>query len=164
MVKHTDPFYIAIARTIERYDRQVLAIAPEKKALGFYYTIGNSLKDLPELLLIGNFEPKAATSVLNKLSDKMVEAGRRFLNGERVPMGGEYDPQVWDTTAIAQTMFTLQVTEFFQSKEYTVQQVVLPDPKGRYPTDKRCHKRYRVPVLRPTVDLMAEAMQSTQVH
>ena len=164
MIDHKDPFYLGIARTIERHGSQVLAIAPEKKTPAFYYTIGNSIKGMPELLMIGNIEAKAAMQILNKLSDQMVEANKKFSNGERVNMGGEYDLQVWDTTPVAQLQYTLQCTEFFQTKQYLVQQVVLPDPKGRYPADKRCHKRYRVPVLRPTVDLMADMARSTQVH
>ena len=163
MVKHTDPFYLKIAQTIQQHGRQVLAIAPEGNSPGFYYTIGNAAKEVPELLIIGNFEPKAATAILNTLSEQMIEAGKRFSNGQRVSLGGAHELQVWDTTPIARTQYTLQATEFFQSNDYLVQQVVLPDPKGRYPADKRCHKRYRVPVLRPTADLMAD-MRSTLVH
>jgi hypothetical protein len=160
---HTDPFYINIAKTIEDCGRQIIAVGAENKALAFAYTIGNATKGLPELLLIGNCDPKIAQSVLNKLSDQLLKANKPFVNGERVSIGGKFDLQVWDTTAIAHSQYTLQATEFFHSREYAVQQVVVPDPKGCYPTDKRCHKRYRVPVLRPTVDLMRD-MRSTLVH
>jgi hypothetical protein len=172
MVKQVDPFYQMIATTIAREGRQILCIAAEGKLPAFYYTIGNALRGAPELLLIGNFEEKASTKILNKLSELMLEAGKRFSNGQRVnPFNGEHDLQVWDTTPIAKMQYTTQVGQFLASlegvtgvpKEYMVQQVVLPDPKGRYPADKRCHRRYRVPVLRPTVDLMAD-MRSTLVH
>ena len=93
----------------------------------------------------------------------MLEAGKRYGNGQRINLGGEHDLQVWDTTPVAKIQYTRQATEFFQSSDYLVQQVVMPDPKGRYPDDKRCHKRYRVPVLRPTHDLMAD-IRSTLVH
>jgi len=160
---HTDPFYIGIAQTIQDEGRSIITVGAEKKALAFAYTIGNATKGLPELLLIGNCDPKIAQSVLNKLSDQLLKANKPFVNGERVSIGGKYDLQVWNTTTIAHSQYTIQASEFYQSKEYAVQQVVFPDPKGHYPTDKRCHKRYRVPVLRPTVDLMAD-MRSTLVH
>ena len=173
MVKEPDTFYKQIARTIAEYGRQIMCVEGDHKSAAFYYSIGNLLRGAPELLIIGNFEHKAAAKIINVLSDQMLEAGRRYTNGQRVnPFDGTHDMQVWDTTPIAKMQYTRQVTEFLKSLEgtpglptdYTVQQVVLPDPKGRYPTDKRCHRRYRVPVLRPTADLMAEAMQSTKVH
>lgn len=160
---HTDPFYIQIAKTIEDCGRQIIAVGAEHKAMAFAYTIGNATKGLPELLLIGNCDAKIAQSVLNKLSDELLKSNKPFVNGERVSIGGKFDLQVWNTTAIAHSQYTIQASEFYQSKEYAVQQVVFPDPKGHYPTDKRCHKRYRVPVLRPTADLM-QAIQSTLVH
>jgi hypothetical protein len=166
-----DAFYQTIATTIAREGRQILCIAAEAKLPSFCYTIGNSLRGAPELLLIGNFEVASSQKILNKLSELMFEAGKRFSNGQRLnPFNGEHELQVWDTTPVAKLQYTVQVGEFLQSLEganvpkgYTVQQVVIPDPKGRYPYDKRCHKRYRVPVLRPTADLMAE-MRSTLVH
>lgn len=160
MIEHTDPFYQQIASTIEKHGLQILAIGPEKKVWGFAYTIGNHLKQLPELLVIGNLKDEVAQALLNKITDQMVERKLPFLNGATVNIGGECDLQIWDTTTIAKLQYTLQATEFYQHKEYAVQQVVLPDPKGHYPTDKRCHKRYRVPVLRSTAALM----QSMRVH
>lgn len=165
-------FYQQIARIVARDGRQILCIDAEGKQPAFYYTIGNSLRLAPELLLIGNFEGKAVMKILNRLSEDMLEAGRVYSNGQSVnPFDGEHDMQVWNTTPVAKLEYTRQVTEFLQSlkgkpgvpTDYTVQQVVLPDPKGRYPTDERCHRRYKVPVLRPTTDVMAE-MKSTLVH
>lgn len=164
MIEHKDPFYQKIAAIIKDYDRQVVIVDPEAKQLGFSYTIGNHLKgSLPELLIIGNMDAIIAGTILNQLSNHMLKQCKPFADGERFNIGGEFDLQVWNTSAIAKLQYTIQATEFFQTDGYTVQQVIVPDPKGHYPTDKRCHKRYRVPVLRPTADLMA-GMQSTKVH
>jgi hypothetical protein len=157
---HTDPFYLTIQETIKKHDRQVLAIGPEGKLPPFFYTIGNHLKNLPELLLIGPWKADLGTLALNKLSEQMIEMGHGFKNGELANIGGEHSMQVWDTTVIAKLQYTLQCTEYFGDQNYLVQQVVMPDPKGRYPGDKRLHKRYRVPVLRAT----AAIMQSMRVH
>ena len=157
---HTDPFYLTIQETIKKHDRQVLAIGPEGKLPPFFYTIGNHLKNLPELLLIGPWKADLGTLALNKLSEQMIEMGHGFKNGELANIGGEHSMQVWDTTVIAKLQYTLQCTEYFGDQNYLVQQVVMPDPKGRYPGDKRLHKRYRVPVLRATTEIM----QSIRVH
>ena len=160
MRDHTDPFYIHIKDTIEREERQILAIGPDGKSPPFFYSIGNHLKGLPELLLIGPWKPDLGMQALNLLSTQMLERKGPFGNGEQVNIGGDFDFQVWDTTVISKLQYTLQATEFFGHQEYTVQQVVIPDPHGRYPGDKRVHKRYRVPVLRST----AAVMQSMRVH
>jgi hypothetical protein len=160
MRQHTDPFYLKIQQTIEKHDRQVLAVGPEGKSPPFFYTIGNHLKNLPELLLIGPWESNMTTDLLNMLSAQMIERNTGFLNGELVNIGGEHSMQVWDTTVVAKLQYTCQCTEYFGTQAYAVQQVVMPDPKGRYPGDKRLHKRYRVPVLRAT----AAIMQSLRVH
>jgi Domain of unknown function (DUF4262) len=154
MVEHTDPFYKNIAATIKRTNRQIIGVMPEKKLVGFAYTIGNHLKGVPELLILGNFETEAWQSILNHLSDQMIDLKAQFLDGMIVDIGGKYGLQVWDTTMIAKLEYTRQATEFYQHSDYAVQQVVVPDPKGRYPADKGCHRRYRVPLLRSTVAIM----------
>ena len=160
MREHTDPFYLHIQKTIETHGRQVLAIGPHGKSPPFAHTIGNHANGLPELLLIGPFAPEASEAALNKLSEMMLERQTGFANGELVNIGGEHSIQMWDATLVAKLQYTLQATEYFGHKEYAVQQAVLPDPKGRYPGNKRVHKRYRVPVLRA----MAEIMQSLRLH
>jgi len=160
MIEHTDPFYQKIASTIELHGRQLLAIGAGAKEPAFAYSIGNHLKGFPELLIIGNMQPEIAQSILNKLSDQVIAENKAFLNGALVNIGGKFDLQVWDTTIIAKVQYTLQATEFYRHQEYAVQQIILPDPKGHYPTDKRCHKRYRVPVLRSTTAIM----QSLKIH
>jgi hypothetical protein len=158
---HTDPFYLNIQRNIEEHGRMVLAVGPEgKKSPPFAYTIGNHEHALPELLLIGPFAPEATCKALNMLSARMIEAGAPFGNGELVNIGGEFSMQLWDATAVAKLQYTLQATEYFGHKDYTVQQVVLPDTKGRFPGNRMVSRKYKVPVLRAT----AEIMQSLRLH
>ena len=160
---HSDPFYLEIQKTIAESGRQVMAIGPGDNPLKqppFFYTIGNHFQGLPELLLIGPWEPKATCALMNALSAQMLERKGPFGNGELVNLGGVHSLQVWVTTVIAKLEYTLQATEFYGHNNYAVQQVVMPDPKGRYPGDKRLHKRYRVPLLRATSDIM----QSLWLH
>jgi hypothetical protein len=160
MRTHTDPFYLTIAAKIKSHDRMILGVGPDGRLPPFFYTIGNHLHGLPELLIIGPFNPDACTGILNTLSRQMAERQGKFVNGELANMGGEHSLQVWDATPVAKLQYTLQATEYFGHKDYAVQQCVLPDPKGRYPGDKRVHRIYKVPVLRAT----AEIMQSLRVH
>lgn len=160
MRNHTDPFYVKMANTIKAHGRQVLAIDSEGKAPPFFYTIGNHVKGLPELLLIGPWAPELGCKALNILSEQMLERNHGFANGELANIGGEHSMQIWDATLVAKLQYTIQASEYFGTQDYAVQQVVIPDPKGRFPGDKRVHRHYRVPVLRAT----AEIMQSLRVH
>ena len=113
MVEHKDPFYIRIAQIINQHGRQIIAVAPEKKKQAFFYTIGNSVVGAPELLIIWQLGAKRHNNDLNKLSEQMLEAGKRYGNGQRINLGGEHDLQVWDTTPVAKIQYTRQATEFF---------------------------------------------------
>jgi hypothetical protein len=163
MVEHQDPFYQGIAKTIEEHGCQIIYVDGEARKPAFAYTIGNHLQGYPEFLMIGSMAPNVAQAILNHLVAEVTKARVPFRSGAHPNIGGKLDLQIWDTTAIAKVQYTIQCTEFYHHSNYAVQQVLVPDPKGHYPTDKRCHKRYRVPVLRPTQALM-QAMQSTQVH
>lgn len=160
MREHTDPFYLNITKMITNHGRMILAIGPDGKSPPFFYTIGNHLKGNPELLCLGPWEPSMGQWLLNALSEQMLERGSGFGNGELINAGGEQSLQAWNATVIAKLQYTLQATEYYGHKDYDVQQVVIPDPKGRYPGDKRVNKKYRVPVLRAT----AEIMQSLRLH
>lgn len=154
MIEHTDPFYLGIEKRIRKEGRQILLVDGDPKHRPFYYTIGNHLKGYPELILIGAFKEEFAKAILNMLSE-LAQRTSRFEDGQLVRMSKKGLPlQVWDTTMIAKLEYTRQATEFYQHSDYAVQQVVVPDPKGRYPADKGCHRRYRVPLLRSTVAIM----------
>ena len=159
MIDHSE-FYKQIGETIAEHGRQVIAVGGDRKHKPFFYTIGNHDKGLPELLLIGPFRPDMIMNVLNELSEKTILTGKPFFDGEQANLGGSMDVTVYDTTIIAQLEYTMQATAYYGHKAYRVQQVLLPDPQGRYPTEKVCHKHYRVPVLRPVSTLM----QSVRLH
>ena len=136
-----------IAQTIAQHKRQVVGVIGDKKTPAFAYTIGNQERNLPELLLIGNFDGGMVAAVLDKLSDKLLEQGKPFDNGELVSLGGKDNVAVWDATYDA-LRYTYQAGQFYGNEDYKVQQVVIPDRKGRYPEDPLCHKNWKVPVLK----------------
>lgn len=85
---------------------------------------------------------------LNKLSEMLIERGKPFDNGSSVNLGGAMSLMAWDTQPEAKIRFTIQAGEYFGTDEYTVQQLVLPDPEGHFPDDAKCNKNYVVPVLK----------------
>jgi hypothetical protein len=139
-------FYQHMANVIAEKKRIILAIPNNKKEPGFFYTIGNQEKGSPELLVIGNFDPDAITILLNELSEKLLEQGKPFNNGELINLGGEQSVAVWSATDHVHTEYTIQAGQFYGNEDYEVQQVVIPDNNGRWPEDPLCHKSWRVPV------------------
>jgi hypothetical protein len=137
-----------MANIIATQKRVTLAITGTKKEPGFCYTIGNQEKQLPELLVIGNFKPGHMCDLLNILSEKMIENASAYKDGELVDLGGEYPMLIHTASKEAHNKYTFQAGQFYNNEDYKVMQVVLPDKKGIYPPDPRCHKDYQVPVLR----------------
>ena len=146
--RNIDEFQFQIASNIAMHGRQIIGVIPEPRKTGFSYTIGNHIKGLPELLIIGNFNPHMMGQALNKLSEMLIERGKPFDNGSSVSLGGAMSLMAWDTQPEAKTRFTIQASEYFGTDEYTVQQLVLPDPDGHFPDDPKCNKDYKVPILK----------------
>jgi hypothetical protein len=71
-------FYTDIEHNIARSGQHLFLIFADGATPAFAYSIGNALQGLPELLLIGNFSPRVAGSILNELGRKMREARSRL--------------------------------------------------------------------------------------
>ncbi len=127
-------------KAIREYGRAVLHVG----ASDFTYTIGNANKDLPELLLAGpRVNPVSVRNILNILSDKMIERGKPFDDGEMVDVGGKCPVYICEATAAkVKTEFTVQVGHILGKTDYRVLQVVLCDPAGRFPWDPGCEFPY----------------------
>src|SRR5438034_11618292 len=95
----------------------------------FAYTIGNWLAKLPELLIIGTTKG----SVLNDLSQKMIERGSAFDDGEIVSLGGRFPVKIINADERAQRDYTIQAGQYLGGEYYTVQQVLACDRNGRFP-------------------------------
>ena len=141
-------FFSHIANVIAKNKRQIIGVIPSKKELGFAYTIGNQEKGLPELLLIGNFDSESIAAILNQLSDRMLELKQPFVNESLHNLGGTLSVKLLDALPEAHVKYTIQAGQFYANEDYDVQQVVIPDQKGRWPDDPQCHKNFRVPLLR----------------
>src|ERR1041385_8866225 len=138
-------FLDALAQTIAKHQRQVLFVVGSHAQFGFAYTIGNQEKNLPELLLIGNFDPKAICALLNTLSMTMIDQNAALPPG-KIMLG---QSAVWVINAgpEAKAKYTIQAGQFYANEDYAVQQVLISDEQGRWPDDPLCHKHFKVPLL-----------------
>jgi hypothetical protein len=143
MMAYAEKRRTLIEADIKRDGRQILGV-PDGEPAPFAYTIGNELKGLPELLVVG---VSRKAGFLNLLSDMMVERGAPFAEGEIVDLGGKHPVKIINADAVAKAEYTIQASNFHGHDRYRVQQVLVPDPQGLFPDDGRCDPRYRMPVL-----------------
>lgn len=137
-------FHISVL--LSRFPRAVLCINDIEGGPTHHYTVGNQRKGLPELLLIGNLA--GAEGILHILSDKLLELNKPFGHGDRIILPSGSLVQMWDTCDTAKSDYTFQAGQYFETDDYTVQQVVFSDPSGRFPEDPECHPICKVPVLK----------------
>ena len=135
-----------IERAIAKYGRRLMGVFGDAEDLSFTYTIGNQIHGLPELLVIGTHEGY----LLNVLSEKMLQRGCAFADGELVKSSnGKVTVKIINADAQAREEYTIQAGRFFGGENYAVQQVLLPDPDGRFPDEPKCRKPFStIPVLR----------------
>jgi hypothetical protein len=134
-----------IENDVRQYARSVLCVGRERDSPGFAYTIGNWLAKLPELLIIGT----TRGDILNDLSQKMIERGRSFDDGELVSLGGKFPVKIITADWRAKCDYTIQAGQYLGIENYLVQQVLISDRSGRFPDDPECQHPYStIPVLK----------------
>ena len=132
-----DRFYRDIGNNIDRYGWHLMAIFGDDDGPQFIYTIGNHDYGLPELISIG-----CPPSLFNSVCKRMHQQGRPFTSGELINMGGKYSLMALDAGEEAKASYTVQVGEWYQTDDYSVQQIIIPDTLGRYPGDPNCEAPY----------------------
>lgn len=144
-----------IRKAIDQDGLIIIGIDAEGKRVRYFYTIGlHDKHGLPELLILGNMPEEAGTALLQSIANAMHEHGTMFVDGARFDNGGKFPLLIYNTATITQKRYTLAASHFYGHENYMVQQVILPDENGKYPTDKVCQHPYRVPVLRSTMAIM----------
>jgi Domain of unknown function (DUF4262) len=138
-------FQKGIDDDIERVGRSIVCVFAEDDKPGFAYTIGNALKWLPELLIVGYNQG----DFLNGLSEKMIKRDRAFDDGEVVVLDGGHSGlvKIINTDKRAQENYTFQATFLYGHDDYRVQQVLFRDLNGFFPTAKQYSAQRPMPLL-----------------
>lgn len=136
--------YAAIERNIARSGQHLFLIFADGETPAYFYTVGNALRGLPELLLIGNIPPRVAGGIVNELGQRMRGTGRP-LEGD-IEVGGRFPVRLRRASAEARQAYTLQAGRYFRHEEYDVLQILLCDPGGIYPGEPGCEPGYDVPL------------------
>lgn len=145
-VRKLDAMEANIERNIALHGRSIIGVFPNAGSKdpvneAFAYTIGNAIKGLPELLIVGMYED---TYTLNRLSSMMLERGKKFADGELVLLGeGARVPVcVVDASDAVKDRYTFQASNYHGGEDYAVMQVVVPDTHGLFPWQPGCSRPY----------------------
>jgi hypothetical protein len=127
-----------IRHNIATYGQHLYRVGPTKNdppdTIAFSYTIGNHQCGLPELLITGpvGFE---WSHLLNHLGTHQRERGKGFEHGELVELKPGYSVKIVDAGEKGKAEFALGAGDYYDTDDFTVMQVLIPDESGRYPDD-----------------------------
>lgn len=143
-----EDFYAKAERNIRETGRAVLYVAA---APVFAYTIGNSLRNLPELIVFG-ISPGDSTMLLNAWSNLMIKRGASFGDGEMVRFDEFSDAlpcRAMRCDGLAKLRYSIQIGQVLgiDDRAYDLMQMLVPDKFGVFPDDPRCDPPYAMPVL-----------------
>ena len=111
----------------------------------FSYSVGNTLKGLPELLVLGLID----NWTINVLSELMIDRGGPFTDSEIVSLGGPRPVKLYHAADEVKDLYTIQAGQYFGARPYSVMQVIVPDREGRFAGDPGCDRPYcEVPIFR----------------
>lgn len=155
-----EEFYTKIKGDINEYGRSVICVGGNpvfmytngRSVIGvagnpvFMYTIGLHKKGLPELLMIGLID----VSLMNYIAEMLEKRGEAFDEG-LLDIGGKCPLKVVNCHQVAvSNSYTCQVALALEiaEEDYKVQQLVIPDTKGRFPGDNGVDPVYgNLPVI-----------------
>jgi Domain of unknown function (DUF4262) len=144
---HMRKFHDGVEKDIEAYGRRIICVGPTEAEPPtsqndfFAYTVGNARRSLPELLIIGT---SRGGYILNPLSEMMIERGQKFADGEMVECGCKFPFCLIDASETVKDRYTIQAGEHYNSQDYPVMQVVLPDTGGLFPWQPGCTSGYEI--------------------
>lgn len=110
---------------------------------GWFYTIGNANRGLPELLLIGSFPPALGNRILNDLGTLMRERGVSFDEG-LLDIDWSFPFKIRKAGGDVRDRFTIQAGQYLGHENYEVLQVMICDRNGKYPGDAGCDPNFDV--------------------
>lgn len=135
-----------IAEKIATHGQFIMGVASDP---AFFYTIGNHLKGLPELILVGNFRLDSAGSLLNDLGEAQRESHKPLAEGEIWFPGGKFPLLVRKVSSpgVVRSDYSIQAGQYFGTEDYDVLQIVLCDKTGKWPGEPDIDPNFKVPLL-----------------
>lgn len=108
----------------------------------FSFSIGNHIRGLPELIMLGNLPADIIMMTLNLVSEKQEAEGAKegVLDiGFTLPVKVRFANNPFDLMT--------EAIEWLGTKDFRVMQVLIPDKQGKYADEEGCEAPYNVRLL-----------------
>lgn len=136
-----------LKKGIEEHGHMVVHVMDENDPdESFIYTVGNVKRGLPELILVGNFDPNHTGRILNDMTTKMLKEERSIEPGD-VDINWTYPMRVRKASDLTKDTHTIASTRIAGHDDYDVFQVMVCDTEGRYPDDEGVDDDFAVSML-----------------
>jgi len=157
----SDPFLDQIREVIEshgQYLQQVFADPDEGPS--FAYTVGNTGRALPELIVVGE-DAEVLGPALDRLGQQQRDGKRRFGAGDVVTLEGYKVPlRLGATCDFARSYFATLVSRYYGRSDFELLQVIWPDEEGHFPGEPGwSHPRDVQPLLDDKLEMARDIVR-----
>jgi hypothetical protein len=136
-VPDIDDFLRRQQQIIDTVGWAVMHVLPEEDpdtSTAFAYTVGLTAHDYPELLIAG-LPTEIAHALLNDLAGRVYDQAQRFTHGQRISdLIAGYDAIIVDGAPSDDLLPGVAIARYRRDR-IRLQQVLWPDPQGRFPFD-----------------------------
>ena len=109
----------------------------------FMFTIGNTERNIPELIVFGTHEQVLCNRASDMMEKIMREDGTVFKGGDTLSIGSRHPLQIVDVTYHPDVEnYTPELLSYYKKHTYKLFQLLVPDHHGRYPGDPECERPY----------------------
>lgn len=131
-----------VDQAIEKHGHAVVTVleGPDEGDYPFSYTIGLSLKGLPELILVCPSPPEDMASLINSVSVAMGDDPTpRVLD-----LGGKFPVRIVEVenAEVVRDDWTVQAGEYLENQDYKVVQIQITDMNGKFPGEEGFNEDY----------------------
>jgi hypothetical protein len=133
---------------MDEYFDKVIALIAEKgwavqAVLGaFVYSVGLTARKQPELIIVGNFDPKVIGGLINAAIDHAEQSGEHYGDwtvSERILRNHAV---VFREVTQASALRTVLVAKRLYGNDIRLMQMFLPDQNGHFPWDPECEDAF----------------------
>lgn len=119
----------------------IVGVMPSENFPAFHYTVGLTLLNHPEIIIVGNFPSTPIAAVINTMGEK-IKLGKVFTAGNSSEVLERYTVPIRTVTPHALEEHFGICRTFFGDNQYRALQVFMPDRNGKFPHDPDCDIKF----------------------
>lgn len=156
-MENNSPFATQISSNIQEFGWHMFQIFGSDTSAPFYYTIGLTEQDLPEIIIVGGMSPQTAHGIVKSTIDKWQEEGEKLGVMDDLIVDGNGNGLNMLAREVKQTPqvendYAVQLFNYYQDRPVRLVQLLWPDEQNRLPTHKDFSMHHYTEILPPLVE------------